>query len=125
MTQVTLQVKQSTNETLVVSNAAVTIDVDPNATRISLTSTGIKLIADNTDVTAVIGDDVLIEGSIDGTNYFQVGAAGAALNHQMDVEDVAGTPSIIVGACIKLRLTPSQILATEDVTFNVTTTIGS
>lgn len=125
MNNINLQVQKVYNEQLVVSDTAVTLATDPTASRIAITSTGIVLSADGvTPVTPVSGDDVLIEGTIDGTHYFQLGADGAPLNHQLDVEGVAGTPSVVVGAISGLRLTPSQIQATEQVTFNVTSTIG-
>lgn len=99
-----------------VAGAAVITGIPEGTKHIELSSGGITVTATGASVTAAAGDDVTIEFSVDGVNFFSPSLAGTAVTLGLDDGGVYIAPQVYAKF---LRLTTAQILATETVKFNV------
>lgn len=98
-----------------VFTTAVVLDMGKLRTNPQITSAGLFLIADDTPVVAVAGDDVTILGSVDGVHYFNIGASNAVVAYGLDDNGITQ----ITGKMRYLKFTAAQVQATEYYKFNV------
>ena len=94
---------------------AVVLDMVKLRTNPQITSAGLFLIADDTPVVAVAGDDVTIEGSVDGVHYFKIGDSNAEVVYGLDDNGITQ----IAGKLRYLKFTAAQVQATEYYKFSV------
>jgi len=93
------------------SDAAITHELDRVVDSLEVIPAGITLIADGSVVTAAAGDDIVVTGSLDGINFFGLGATHAAPATMALDEPI---PVAITSAVKYLRFTSAQIQNTEE-----------
>ncbi|AUR89062.1 hypothetical protein NVP1121O_034 [Vibrio phage 1.121.O._10N.286.46.C4] len=94
---------------------AVVLELPKILSGVQLSGAGIVTTATGAVVPAVVGDDITIMGSIDGTNYFNLGDANAWVVYGLDDNGV-----VTLAPAVKyLQFTAAQIQATETWSMNV------
>lgn len=94
---------------------AVVLDLGKVRINPQITSGGLYLIADDSVVAPVAGDDVTIQGSIDGVHYFAIGESNADIVYGLDDNGLTA----VSGKVRYLQFTAAQVQATEYYKFHV------
>lgn len=98
-----------------VETNVVSLDVPAGTKSIQITSAGIKVTAGGAPVAPIAGDDITISGEITSGQLFDLGAAGAPLLHELDLNGVTS----ITHQVKKLSFVAVQIQSTETWTLDV------